>query len=107
MDPIEQNNQPTTQQPTSAMPTAVPMKKHISTLWVLLPLIILAIGLFLFVGATKPAPTADDTTLAEDYMMDDQAVMGAGEMPSATVQESAAIRADLEASSTDGVSDGI
>lgn len=108
MDPIEQNSQPTYQQPmtpTSA-PTAV-LKKHFSTLWILLPLIILAGALFLFVGATKPVSTNDDTAIPLDdtSMINDQAA--AGETPGATVQESAAIRADLEANNTDGVSDGI
>lgn len=112
MDPIEQNQSPL-QQPFSATPPVsgvVLEKKHFSALWILLPLIILAVALFLFIGETDTMREGDDMMMqnTEDLsMMGDGPVPGAGETDEATAEESAAIRADLEASDTDGVSEGI
>ncbi|MFZ4500468.1 MAG: hypothetical protein ACOYMZ_03150 [Minisyncoccia bacterium] len=110
MDPIEQNQSPL-QQPLSTNPSAaVPEKKHFSSLWILLPLIILAVALFLFIGETNIIREGDEMMMpnTEDLsLMGDEPVPGAGETDEATAEESAAIRADLEASDTDGVSEGI
>ncbi len=112
MDPIEQN-QSTYQQPLPTnppAPAAVLEKKHFPYLWVLLPLVVLAAALFLFIGETDTMREGDEMMMqnTEDmYMMGDEPVPGAGESDEATAQESAAIRTDLEASDTDGVSEGI
>lgn len=99
MDPIEQNNYAT---PATAQ---APAKPHHAMLWILLPLVVVAALLFLLVGSTDKA---DESMITDDsYIMSDEAIEGAGEDPDATAEESAAIRADLEASDTDGVSEGI
>ena len=99
MDSIEQNNN------TIPATAQIPIKHHSKMLWILLPLVVLAALLFFLVGATDK--TDEAMVMDDSYIMSDEAMPGAGEDPDATAEESAAIRADLEASDTDGVSEGI
>ncbi len=102
MDQTDQTTQPITSN-TSAQTATVVEKKHLSTLWVLLGLILIALVLAYIVSVTSA--TVDNTVPAP--YTESTSVPQAGENPDATAEESAAIRSDLEMNTFDGTSQGI